>query len=83
QPEKPILSPPSTPRHMHPPRDISISHVLQASMDKPISEDNKGAQMLLNMGWRKGEGLGKNRSGIVDPVKAQQYGQGSGIGKSL
>lgn len=52
-------------------------------MDKPISEDNKGAQMLLNMGWRKGEGLGKNRSGIVDPVKAQQYGQGSGIGKSL
>ncbi|CEG67439.1 hypothetical protein RMATCC62417_03870 [Rhizopus microsporus] len=80
QPEKPILSPPSPPRHMHPPRDISISHVLQASMDKPISEDNKGAQMLLNMGWRKGEGLGKNRSGIVDPVKAQQYGQGSGIG---
>ncbi|ORE12493.1 hypothetical protein BCV71DRAFT_87449 [Rhizopus microsporus] len=64
---------------MHPPRGISISHVLQASMDKPISEDNKGAQMLLNMGWRKGEGLGKNRSGIVDPVKAQQYGQGSGI----
>lgn len=51
-----------------------------ASLHKPISDDNKGAQMLLNMGWRKGEGLGRHGSGILDPVKAESYGNNAGIG---
>lgn len=49
-------------------------------MYTPISDDNKGARMLANMGWKKGEGLGKDGSGILDPVKAESYGQSAGIG---
>lgn len=36
--------------------------------------------MLQQMGWRRGEGLGKDNSGIVDPIAAEQYAQGVGLG---
>ncbi|KAG0790348.1 hypothetical protein G6F57_005212 [Rhizopus arrhizus] len=79
QPEKPVLSPPSSPlRHTNSHREMPP--VPSASLHKPISDDNKGAQMLLNMGWRKGEGLGRHGSGILDPVKAESYGNNAGIG---
>jgi hypothetical protein len=48
----------------------------------PISDDNKGARMLAQMGWKKGEGLGKDGTGILDPVKAESYGQSAGIGST-
>lgn len=51
-------------------------------MHIPISDDNKGARMLAQMGWKKGEGLGKDKSGILDPVKAESYAQSAGIGAS-
>ncbi|GAN04086.1 hypothetical protein MAM1_0054d03545 [Mucor ambiguus] len=85
QPEKPVLSPPSSPTHHHrqpsmiPRREQPVN---QASMHKPIADDNKGARMLANMGWKKGEGLGKDRSGILDPVKAESYAQSAGIGST-
>ncbi|EIE89370.1 hypothetical protein RO3G_14081 [Rhizopus delemar RA 99-880] len=79
EPEKPVLSPPSSPiRHTNSHREMPP--VPSASLHKPISDDNKGAQMLLNMGWRKGEGLGRHGSGILDPVKAESYGNNAGIG---
>lgn len=49
-------------------------------MNIPIADDNKGARMLAQMGWKKGEGLGKDKSGILDPVKAESYAQTAGIG---
>lgn len=36
--------------------------------------------MLQQMGWKRGEGLGKDASGIVDPIAAEQYAQGVGLG---
>lgn len=51
-------------------------------MYTPIADDNKGARMLANMGWKKGEGLGKDGSGILDPVKAESYAQSAGIGST-
>lgn len=51
-------------------------------MYTPISDDNKGARMLAQMGWKKGEGLGKDGTGILDPVKAESYGQTAGIGST-
>ncbi|GAA5802657.1 hypothetical protein HPULCUR_008131 [Helicostylum pulchrum] len=86
QPEKPVLSPPSSP-----PRQVSrelqvftiYTHALpKASLYTPISDDNKGARMLAQMGWKKGEGLGKDGTGILDPVKAESYGQSAGIGST-
>ncbi|KAI8061810.1 uncharacterized protein B0P05DRAFT_556710 [Gilbertella persicaria] len=81
QPEKPILSPPPPP-----PRQLSTPHAIEAlpkaSMNIPISENNKGARMLLQMGWKKGEGLGKHGTGILDPIKAESYAQSAGIGST-
>lgn len=51
-------------------------------MYTPIADDNKGARMLAQMGWKKGEGLGKDGTGILDPVKAESYGQSAGIGST-
>ena len=43
-----------------------------------ISPDNTGYQMLLMLGWSEGEGLGKDHSGRLEPVKPNGmkfYGQ--------
>lgn len=37
-------------------------------MDSRIDESNVGHQLLKKMGWG-GQGLGKQESGIVDPIK--------------
>jgi hypothetical protein len=34
-----------------------------------ISESNVGSKMLKAMGWKKGEGLGKDGKGITAPVQ--------------
>jgi hypothetical protein len=41
---------------------------------------NKGAQLLAAMGWTKGSGLGAEGTGIVEPVKAESYAEGVGLG---
>lgn len=47
-----------------------------------MSESNVGARMLKSMGWRSGEGLGKEGTGIVAPVTAESYVKGAGLGTS-
>ncbi|KAG1677521.1 Angiogenic factor with G patch and FHA domains 1 [Nymphon striatum] len=39
-----------------------------SSTDIAISSNNKGFKMLQNMGWEKGQGLGKSQSGRQNPV---------------
>lgn len=62
---------------------ITSAALPKASMYTPIADDNKGARMLAQMGWKKGEGLGKDGTGIIDPVKAETYGQSAGIGSTV
>lgn len=33
---------------------------------------NKGRKMLEKMGWKKGEGLGKEGTGMKDPVRRRR-----------
>ena len=35
---------------------------------------------MAAMGWTKGSGLGAEGTGIVEPIKAETYGEGVGIG---
>ncbi|XP_038685999.1 SUPPRESSOR OF ABI3-5 isoform X2 [Tripterygium wilfordii] len=48
--------------------------------DKAIDENNLGNRMLRNMGWQEGLGLGKDGSGMVEPVQAQAIDRRAGLG---
>ncbi|EDO45576.1 predicted protein [Nematostella vectensis] len=41
---------------------------IPSSVHRPINADNKGRKLLEKMGWKTGEGLGKEKSGRVEPV---------------
>ncbi|GMP95585.1 hypothetical protein CsSME_00044576 [Camellia sinensis var. sinensis] len=48
--------------------------------DKAIDESNVGNRMLRSMGWQEGLGLGKDGSGMVEPVQAQAMEKRAGLG---
>ncbi|XP_033990838.1 angiogenic factor with G patch and FHA domains 1 isoform X2 [Trematomus bernacchii] len=58
-----------------------------ASVHQEISEVNKGRKMLEKMGWKKGEGLGKEGTGMKTPIQLKirksQSGLGAGAALSL
>ncbi|XP_022056058.1 angiogenic factor with G patch and FHA domains 1 isoform X2 [Acanthochromis polyacanthus] len=58
-----------------------------ASVHEEISEVNKGRKMLEKMGWKKGEGLGKEGTGMKAPIELKirksQSGLGAGTAMSL
>ncbi|XP_053504562.1 angiogenic factor with G patch and FHA domains 1 isoform X2 [Ictalurus furcatus] len=51
-----------------------------ASVHVEISDRNKGRQMLERMGWKSGEGLGRDGGGITEPVEVQVRVPQSGLG---
>ncbi|XP_068451232.1 angiogenic factor with G patch and FHA domains 1 isoform X1 [Clinocottus analis] len=51
-----------------------------ASVHQEISEVNKGRKMLEKMGWKKGEGLGKEGTGMKDPIQLKIRKSQSGLG---
>ncbi|KAH9602091.1 hypothetical protein KSS87_012683 [Heliosperma pusillum] len=48
--------------------------------DKALDESNVGNRMLRNMGWTEGLGLGRDGSGMVEPVQAQAFDKRAGLG---
>lgn len=51
-----------------------------ASVHEEISEVNKGRKMLEKMGWKKGEGLGREGKGMKDPIELKIRKSQSGLG---
>ena len=56
---------------------VDLSHIREendetkvASVDTCICESNKGFKLLKSMGWTEGRGLGKNGTGIIEPVSS-------------
>jgi RNA-binding protein 5/10 len=45
-----------------------------------IKDDNIGNRLLQKMGWNSGQGLGRSRQGIVDPIEARQRQAQAGLG---
>jgi hypothetical protein len=50
------------------------------SNEPPLGTNNKGAQMMAKMGWKLGDGLGANKQGIRNPVKATIKTTQAGLG---
>uniref|UniRef100_UPI00398F4783 angiogenic factor with G patch and FHA domains 1 isoform X2 n=1 Tax=Pristiophorus japonicus TaxID=55135 RepID=UPI00398F4783 len=51
-----------------------------ASVNVEICDSNKGRKMLEKMGWKKGEGLGKESCGIKEPIQVQLHQSQAGLG---
>ncbi|CAH2297243.1 angiogenic factor with G patch and FHA domains 1 isoform X2 [Pelobates cultripes] len=51
-----------------------------SSIHVEINEKNKGRKMLVKMGWKKGDGLGKTGDGLRDPIKIQLRQKKAGLG---
>ena len=49
-------------------------------IDLPIADSNLGNQMLRGMGWKPGQGLGKDSSGQLLPIKAVKRPRNLGWG---
>ncbi|XP_043718412.1 SUPPRESSOR OF ABI3-5 isoform X2 [Telopea speciosissima] len=58
----------------------SIQSYEVISAEKAIDESNVGNRMLRSMGWQEGLGLGKDGSGITEPVQAQGMEHRAGLG---
>ncbi|KAF2325708.1 hypothetical protein GH714_033368 [Hevea brasiliensis] len=48
--------------------------------DRAIDESNVGNRMLRRMGWHEGLGLGKDGSGMIEPVQAKAMENRAGLG---
>ncbi|XP_075397312.1 angiogenic factor with G patch and FHA domains 1 [Tenrec ecaudatus] len=51
-----------------------------ASVHSEITDSNKGRKMLEKMGWKKGEGLGKDGGGMKTPIQLQLRRAHAGLG---
>ncbi|KAG4938891.1 hypothetical protein JHK85_045601 [Glycine max] len=60
--------------------DANLDTFEVITADKAIDENNVGNRMLRNMGWQEGLGLGKDGSGMIEPVLAQATENRAGLG---
>ncbi|XP_028616001.1 angiogenic factor with G patch and FHA domains 1 [Grammomys surdaster] len=51
-----------------------------ASVHSEITDSNKGRKMLEKMGWKRGEGLGKDGGGMKTPIQLQLRRTHAGLG---
>nr|CAH8847128.1 unnamed protein product [Trichobilharzia regenti] len=80
----PLPPPPGVIRQQHVVNKCPlIARPTPASVYKPIGDENKGAQMLTKMGWTPGQGLGKSKIGIAEPITVNlRVNPQAGLGSS-
>ena len=64
----------------HRPSSGVLEPMLVGGNGPPISENNIGNQMLRNMGWQPGYGLGANEDGVREPLMFRVHPQITGLG---
>ncbi|KAJ3044021.1 G patch domain-containing protein 2 [Rhizophlyctis rosea] len=50
---------------------------------KPVGEGNVGHRMLMAMGWKPGQTLGREGTGILNPVDVTVRSRGAGLGLEM
>eukprot|EP00262_Sarcandra_glabra_P007313 TRINITY_DN20017_c0_g2_i6.p3 TRINITY_DN20017_c0_g2~~TRINITY_DN20017_c0_g2_i6.p3 ORF type:complete len:111 (+),score=22.52 TRINITY_DN20017_c0_g2_i6:133-465(+) len=60
--------------------NINVQNYEVITADRAIDESNVGNRMLRSMGWQEGLGLGKDGSGITEPVQAKSVEDRAGLG---
>lgn len=66
---------------LRPTESLDLEGVEVASVDKSIPSTNIGYKLLKMMGWKENTGLGKDGSGIVEPIRSQSNVALLGLGK--
>ncbi|CAG8457946.1 5346_t:CDS:2 [Dentiscutata heterogama] len=63
--------------------DISrINSEIEVNVQTKIGSENRGNKLLQKMGWKEGQGLGCNGTGILDPVQLVTNEGTKGLGAS-
>lgn len=61
-------------------RDVKPKESIEEVEKKEIDDENVGKKLLEKLGWTKGEGLGRNKSGITAPISVKPVEKHSGLG---
>ncbi|CAM9860869.1 unnamed protein product, partial [Chrysoparadoxa australica] len=66
-------------------RHVAETVQREEGLSKPLGIENKGFALLMKLGYKGSGGLGKDRSGEVEPItpeiRSHKQGLGSGVGK--
>lgn len=54
----------------------------EEGLSAAITSSNKGFEMLMKMGYKPGQGIGKTESGIVEPIGVEVKANRHGLGKA-
>ena len=63
--------------------DCPFEKTQSASTTEKLEKSNKGFKMLSKMGWKDGDGLGKDKKGRVNPVQVKEKNDRVGLGSSI
>ncbi|EFP12616.1 hypothetical protein CRE_29659 [Caenorhabditis remanei] len=58
----------------------AIRRESEEASKRPLDDSNIGNRLLKSMGWKEGQGVGKHGQGIVNPIQAERFVQGAGLG---
>ena len=61
---------------------FDATSAVSQSLDEHLPETNRGYRLLCKMGWRRGTGLGRSSTGIINPVKLMEQHGSLGLGKA-
>lgn len=76
----PVVEPPSRPETPSTPKASAFSAAKKPGAGPSINNNSFAARMMAKMGYKEGQGLGKEGKGIINPIEVKLRPQGAGVG---